>query len=144
MPEALIAALRALGVGAIAGVKANPAGFIVRTSRGLYWSSAGSIAFLWYTGWRRERVPKGSVKFPIPGLSKLTAQFPPSLPNADLPQGDTTSVGPANPNPLNPAVNPPGSKTTPGSKHESFDPIRYAHRFHTAQKIANRFHLSVT
>jgi hypothetical protein len=129
----------------LAKIASDPAGFIVKLSRGLYVSSIGSIAFLWYTGWRRERVPQHSGIFPFPGLSKLQAQFSPSLADSPIPTGGPTDSQSVKAGlPPNPGLNPPGSGNSSGGKHENFDPLRYAARLHTAQKIANQFRLHIT
>lgn len=140
---------------ALGAFKSNPAGFIVNALRFQYKLMIGQIGFLWYTGWRRERVQPGQGTFPIPGISKLKAQYSASAPDAALPT-DNSSTGGISPTAgagggasiAAPGVNTPGAvpsgSTNHSSKHENFDPIRYSHRLHTAQKIANRFGLHIT
>jgi hypothetical protein len=147
------ALLAGLGSSVLAGIKANPVTYLVKLARGLFTGSLGSIGFLWYTGWRRERVAAGSGQFPFPGLSKLAKQFDPSLPDESFPE-NISGVGSkankqanTNKNALDPALTPPG-QVAPGqatkSKHESFDPLRYQARYHTAQRIANQFNARIT
>lgn len=147
--------LGAAGIGkAAAGMKANPAGFFVRSAKLSYGGSLGGIIFLWYTGWRRERVAPGTGKFPFPGLSKLGKQFDPSLPDEAFPDeisgvgtpGSSAGKAGKQKQTLDPGTAGVGIKPgqTTKTKHEPFDPIRYQRRYHTAQKIANQFKLTIT
>lgn len=138
-------AIKALGANVLAGVKANPAAYIVRLLRGIYATVIGSITFLWYSGWRRERVEPGTGQFPVPGLSKLKKKFPASLPDAKPDDTPKQPNAQTNPNPLNPALNAGTNfgKNAKG-KHENFDPLRYSKRLDTAQKIARQFRLRIT
>lgn len=148
MPAALLGILRGFGASALAGIKANPAAFLVRVFRGMYAASLGSIGVFWYTGWRRQRVEKGSGKFPIPGATKLKAKFPASLKDAPPPEAvqGVTPTGKGVSNPIgDPSKNPAITfGTNANGKHENFDPIRYTRRLHTAQVIARQFHLKLT
>lgn len=158
MPAALAGLARMLGAAGIgkaaAGMKANPTGFFVRTAKVGYGGSVGTIVFLWYTGWRRERVKPGTGQFPFPGLSKLVKQFGPSLPDEAFPDdiqgvgtpGSSAAKSGSQKQALDPGTS--GVGTAPGqttkTKHEPFDPIRYQKRYHTATKIANQFKLKIT
>lgn len=144
------AILAGLGASVLAGIKANPVTYLVKLARGIFSSALGSIGFFWYTGWRRERVAAGSGKFPFPGLSKLAAQFAPSLADATFPD-EITGTGNTTKNKtkqqLEPGLTGPGQVapgTTTKTKHEPFDPIRYNARYHTAQRIGNQFKLEIT
>jgi murein DD-endopeptidase MepM/ murein hydrolase activator NlpD len=66
--------------------------FVVKTFRAAYISSAGAIAFAWYSAYRNERVEPGTGKFPFPGLSQLKRQFKPDRPEQELPHEQTPAA----------------------------------------------------
>lgn len=59
--------------------------FIVKTLRATYITTGGTIALLWYSGWRNERVSPHTIDFPFPGLTKLKRQYSPDRPEKELP-----------------------------------------------------------
>lgn len=74
MPEFLKMAAQLLA-GRMAGSN-NKASFVVHGLRFAYISTGGVIAIAWYSGWRNERIPPGSFRFPVPGVGKLIRQYP--------------------------------------------------------------------
>jgi hypothetical protein len=72
----------------------NPEVALVKLARTVYWSMATLIGLAWYTGWRNERVAKGQItKWPLPGLSRLRAQYPASREDAPLPTAADVGIG---------------------------------------------------
>lgn len=70
MPEFL-----KLLAGGISGSN-NKANVFVNGLRFVYVSTGGIIVIAWYSGWRNERIEPGSFKFPFPGVSKLSRNYP--------------------------------------------------------------------
>lgn len=64
----------------------NKASVVVNGMRFVYISTGGVIIVAWYSGWRNERIAPGSFKFPFPGVSKLTKQFPTNREEHGLPE----------------------------------------------------------
>jgi len=50
--------------------KGDKSVLLVKLFRGLYETMGAVIVLAFYTGWRAERVPRGSLSLPIPGLYK--------------------------------------------------------------------------
>lgn len=93
---------------AAAGLKENPAGFIVKVGRFSYIMTATVIGLAWYSGWRNKRVDQGDyTNWPLPGVSKLPAKNPvarkddPPPLAADFPAsgGIVGGVSPVSPDP---------------------------------------------
>lgn len=62
----------------------HKAAFIVKTLRFGYISSGTTIAVLWYSAYRNERVSPHTIDFPFPGLSKKKRQYPPDRPEKEM------------------------------------------------------------
>lgn len=79
------------------------ANFVVKTLRTGYVLSGGTIAVIWYSAYRNERVQPGSGEFPFPGVKKLKRQFKPDRPEQELSRpagaGTGASVQTASPEP---------------------------------------------
>lgn len=106
---AILAKLGQLVAGQMIGTN-NKASFIVKSLRGVYITSATTIALLWYSSYRNERVKPGEISLPFPGLKKLKRAFPPDRPEKELqhlkPIGVTPSELGINPNTGNPNKGP--------------------------------------
>lgn len=78
--------LGSLLVGQMAGSN-NKAAFIVKTFRGLYIVSGGTIIVIWYSAYRNERVSPGEIDFPIPLVSQKKRIGPPDRPEPERESG---------------------------------------------------------
>lgn len=63
----------------------HKAAFIVKTFRATYIVTGGTIAVLWYSAYRNERVAPHTIDWPFPGLSKKKRQYSPDRPEKELP-----------------------------------------------------------
>jgi len=74
----------------------HKAAFIVKTLRFTYISSGTTIAALWYSAYRNERVKPHTIEWPFPGLSKKKRQYPPDRPEKELASEQHTTAAASN------------------------------------------------
>lgn len=80
---AFLKQLATLVAGNMAGSN-NKAKFIVKTGRATYIVTGTTIAVVWYSAWRNERVDPGEAKFPVPGLQNLKRKNQPDRPEKEF------------------------------------------------------------